>query len=92
LTSEGLSDKVGVMKIETAFSVGDKVFFLNDGAIYHRVITRIMVETVGDKASYATQYFFENCDCSGNLPIIYKYEEEVAATKHELVEKLPVMK
>lgn len=72
------------MTINTKFNVGDELFFLQDSSIQKSPVTKITIECNND--SPLVIYFFK-----GNQTLsidIYKYENEVALTIHELINQL----
>ena len=75
---------MAVMKIETKFGVGQKVLFIHGEALFCREVAKIEIE-IKAQSELITYYFYISPDHS---KMVYKYENEVAVTKEELISTL----
>jgi len=85
------------MNITTKFNVGEQVYFLEEGSLFRRPVQRITVEiknSSSDKIEHKIEpliiYYFILYPTVTGSQEKYKYENEVAATKEELINNLQV--
>ncbi len=83
------------MQINTQFNIGDLVYFILDNQIYRRAVRLITVEVRRNILNAEKPfeplitYQFDATPSRGGMEV-YKYENEVAATKEGLVNKISV--
>jgi len=90
------------MTINTKFNVGEQVYFLHSGCVYLRPVHKIHVEVtkkcglppsfrgVGEIELLVTYFFVLNPN-SSTREEIYKYENELGASKEDLMNTLQVL-
>lgn len=75
------------MKIDTKYSISNKVYFLKDDAVHQGVIIGVNVSVLSDMYGCISEYMYYDIKCT-NKTYNHISEKSIFKTKQELLDSL----